>query len=162
MRQWIVGSAASLYYRNIDQSNPSVQLKMLRARDRLLGTRYVSRDLSPTTVWLTAFADYVTEVAPGDITADGLVKQVNFYYHLLPFLEVEVCKLSQSAYCELSLRAVTILLLRQFKCAVKCFNLKKVTCLNWDSRHQSITPVRTSPALQRLLRCSKAGYDVAM
>jgi hypothetical protein len=70
---------------------------MLEAHESLLQRKYVSAELSPRTVWLTALYDYVSAIAPGDVnTVDRTVRKDAFYRHLETFLEAQVR--SESAY----------------------------------------------------------------
>jgi sugar (pentulose or hexulose) kinase len=51
---------------------------------------YISLELSPSTVWLTALHDYVASSAPADATSDGTVAHAGFWTHLDAFLKAEV------------------------------------------------------------------------
>lgn len=75
-----------MYFRYMDQSDPAVQSKMLRARDAVLAAEYVSSDLSPSFTWLEAFQVFVAERDPASVTEDGSVAQAAFHDELSAFL----------------------------------------------------------------------------
>ena len=72
-----------MYFRYMDQSDPAVQSKMLRARDAVLAAEYVSGDLSPSITWLEAFQAFVAQRDPASVTEDGSVVQATFYLSLI-------------------------------------------------------------------------------
>jgi hypothetical protein len=84
----------------MDQSNPTVQAKMLQALNEVLDAEYVSRELSPSTSWLEAFQSFVAQRQPANVTADGSVAQAAFYDNLELFLTQQVCVTKTSSDCK--------------------------------------------------------------
>lgn len=80
-----------MYVRYVDQSAPATQRAMLAAwADARENYEYISPSLSPATVWLTAYQDFVAATAPADVEDDGSVTAAAFYGHLDAFLEAQV------------------------------------------------------------------------
>jgi hypothetical protein len=84
------GFSATLYFRNMDQSDPVIQNKMLQAYKQALDAEYISETLSPEVNWLNSFQKYAREEDPDAVNTDGTVKKDNFYDLLTLFLEAQV------------------------------------------------------------------------
>jgi hypothetical protein len=84
------GNEASIFFRYMDQSDPAVQSKMLQALEVVKDAKYVDQNVSPKTNWLTDFQAFVAQSQPGNVTADGSVKQAAFYDQLDEFLTLLV------------------------------------------------------------------------
>lgn len=67
-----------MHFRNMDQSDPSIQEKMMQAYDKLLSNDYVS-DLSPARNWLAAFTEYAQAQERENLNSEGFVRQGVFY-----------------------------------------------------------------------------------
>ena len=79
-----------MYFRNIDHSNPNIQLKMAQAYNAALDAEYISRELSPARTWLSQLQAYAAEQQPTSVEPDGTVAADAFYGLLDKFLKTTV------------------------------------------------------------------------
>ena len=81
-----------MYFRGLDQAQPSTQRKMLHARQVALDTSdFLSESLTPPFTWLGAFQAFVADQQPNATLADGAISREAFYDLLPAFLDAEVC-----------------------------------------------------------------------
>jgi hypothetical protein len=83
------GIVGGLYFRNMDQSDPAIQKKMLQAYDQVVAGEYVS-ERSPDRNWLTSFQEYAEQQGAGNVNGEGHVKREVFYGMLDGFLAAQV------------------------------------------------------------------------
>jgi hypothetical protein len=87
----VAGMPTNLFFRGLDQSDEDIQRRMIAAWMKVMDTSaYISRELSPKVVWLTAFQQYVAIAEPGAMGAGGVVRQPRFYPLLQRFLQAQV------------------------------------------------------------------------
>ena len=84
------GPPAKIFFRNIEQSEEQMQLKMAAAYDAALDAEYLSRELSPATTWLSELQAYAASQQPDAVNADGTIQPAAFYPLLDSFLLVAV------------------------------------------------------------------------
>eukprot|EP00892_Ulva_mutabilis_P004763 jgi/Ulvmu1/2659/UM014_0114.1 len=82
------GPPAKIFFRNVDQSEPAIQLKMAAAYEAALDADYISRELSPATTWLSELQAFAAAQQPPAVKPeDGTVLPDVFYSLLDTFLE---------------------------------------------------------------------------
>ena len=84
------GIGAELIFRGMDQSDVAVQAKLLEAWEVALNSRWISRESSPGTSWLTELHTFAARTQPDAANEDGTVAQAQFYSLLSEFLEEQV------------------------------------------------------------------------